>query len=114
MPPDLIPNAIAIATFLGAAITAWWQITAKLHAFIEAQNKLSQACADTTEKVDKLKAQFAYSTRRLADEMAALKHEVSGLTVMLHEREKDISRLEGALEQISGMVVKPWRVSEPS
>ena len=96
--PETIQAAIALAAFIGAGLAGWWRLTSRLHAFLAAQK-------DTADALAKLRAQLAYSSRRLAEEMAGvradmmtLKGEMATFSHMFHEREKDISRLEGALQ----------------
>lgn len=106
MSPDQIQAIAAVITLLAGGLAIWWRVTAKLHAFLGAQNA-------TLTAVETLRRQVAWSAKRTSDrldlfaqDIERLKSKIETHTVLLTEREKDLSRLEGQIEQLSSLVVK--------
>ncbi len=104
--PDAIQAAAAIVGLLGTALVTWWRITKRLHDYVTAQNA-------TLAALDKLRIQVAHSAKRtherldlFAKDVVSLKSDLATFSVLMHEREKDVSRLEGQLEQLSSIVIE--------
>lgn len=104
--PASIQTIVAVLGLLGSIVVAWWRITAELHRVLGVQTELVSA-------LDRLRAQVTASVKRATERLdtlsrvvATLDRDVSTMTALVSEREKDTSRLEGQLEQLGGMVVK--------
>lgn len=108
--PEQIQAAAAVAglliTVLGSALGVWWRVTAKIHAFTEAQTS-------TLAALDKLRIQVAHSLRKIDQRLGSVDQaastvskELATFSVLLSEREKDVARLEGQLDQLGSLVVK--------
>jgi septal ring factor EnvC (AmiA/AmiB activator) len=104
--PEIIQGAVAALGFLGGLLTLGWRLSLKAHASLEAQKSILKA-------VDTLRAQLVGSARKFdsrlaqfAQDVDGIKRELATLAVVIHEREKDTSRIEGQLEQLGTMLVK--------
>lgn len=115
--PDMVQAGVALLGFVGACVLGWWRLTLVVHRYVAAQNA-------TLVAVDKLRVQVAHTGKRtserldlfardvvavrdgVAQELGKLRTELATLTVVMNEREKDIARLEGQIENLSAIVVK--------
>ncbi len=112
--PTLTPEQIqAIVAVVGAVVTAvstglvlYWRLAARVTAFIAAQNA-------TLVAVDKMRVQLAGTAKRFSEQgvlfardLDGVKGAVSSFTLVMHEREKDLSRVEGQIEQLGTVVIK--------
>ncbi len=112
--PTLTPEQIqAIVAVVGAVVTAvstglvlYWRLAARVTAFIAAQNATLMA-------VDKMRVQLAGTAKRFSEQgnafardLEGVKGELKAFSAIMHEREKDLSRVEGQIEQLGSVVVK--------
>ncbi len=97
--PELIQALVAGFTFLGGVWLAWWRITARVHGFIGAQ-------AATSFSLDTLNKSVLDLADETTDKLDDLSIVVTTLTAQMAEREKDVSRLEGQIEQLGTLIVK--------
>lgn len=104
--PDQIQAAVAVASFLGTGLLFWWRLTKRLHEHVTALNAALTA-------VDKLRVQVAHTGKRtqerldlLAQDWNKVRTELATNSVLMAEREKDIVRLEGQIENLGSIVTK--------
>lgn len=130
--PDTIQAALAVLGGVGSLLAAvfvfLWRLSGKFHEFVATQ-------AATTLELAKLRAIIAQGARKTSEAVDALTRQSSLsernfalLTASLGEREKDITRLEGQVEQLGSIITKQiaavngvsnsldalWRVLEKS
>lgn len=86
-PKDYIEILTALIGLFSAVIFLWWRLSKGIGKFVASTEALGDAQKSTNEKLGKL-----------ADAYTNLGNSIVRLETKLEEREKDISRLEGALE----------------
>lgn len=78
---------IEVGSILGSFFMLWWKISGKVHLAIREMECLKKASAESTK-----------SNEEIRKVISNLARAASGLRATLVEREKDILKLEGAIE----------------
>lgn len=104
--PELVQAVVAAFTFLGGVWLAWWRITSRVHAFIAAQVATSLAVDKLRQEATETGDEVAERLFVLAADVGSLKADVGRLSTLMGEREKDVSRLEGQIDQLGSLIVK--------
>ncbi len=112
--PALTPEQIqalvavlgALATAIGTGLVFYWRVATRVASFTAAQNA-------TLTALDRMRVQLAGTAKRFheqgnafARDIAQLEKTIATLSAIMHEREKDLSRVEGQIEQLGAVVVK--------
>ena len=104
--PELIQAVLGVAAFIGSCLGLWWRITKRLHEHVTALNGAMAA-------LDKLRVQVGDSSRRTTARLDSfslslvqIQGELKTFSVVLNERDKDVSRLEGQIENLGSIVTR--------
>ncbi len=92
---DLIKLAIALGGVLCGGVVAFWRLSAWVHAITTGLDSL-------TKTVSALKLEVT----KMDDAIGDIGTDVSGLYQAMHEREKDVLRLEGRMDQTNTLIVQ--------
>lgn len=106
LPEIDIQAAIELLTFIGALVAGVWRVSYRLKQALDGQ-KAQQVAID---KIPAIIGQIARRITQDADKASvrlhAIEKEINAFSIILHEREKDVSRVEGQIEQLSTVVIK--------
>lgn len=92
---EWIEPLVALLTFLGAFLGATWALLRKFQGVVDGQ-------AAIVEEMKRLRNQML-TLAKISQEGAV---EIGMLKVLLSEREKDLNKLEGKVEQTNGTMMK--------
>lgn len=104
-----VSDIAAAMTMLGALGLFFWRLSVRIKEAVDGQKSNAEAISrlgNTMAALGRRMAQNGENVLHVEGKLNLIKGDIGKLSLLLTEREKDISRLEGQIETLSNLMLK--------